>query len=283
MSSQFYGETRDGQNFYVRYRGGTLRVDVGKQPGDDALRDGHCNLETQIGTTYDGTISLTQFCTNFGVTVNGIIPDETDPDARRNGDLTGQTTYWEGYLRQVTIETSRRILREARSILPGALLVRPVLNKAYKLERLEEISPERADYSSIWLINGPSGLAEINIDPDFGVLPKRDQILIGINCTIWQYPATNCTSLKRQAEKDLGRTFFVPGERGMPEAIALATVTLSVHSNFPKENRMSRDVLSSLGEAILRLLPLTRMERINLVTGDVIDRVEHPIDPSIVE
>ena len=57
--SQFYGETHDGLDVYVRYRGGTLRVHVGNKPGDDALDDGLCILETHIGTQYDGTMSLT--------------------------------------------------------------------------------------------------------------------------------------------------------------------------------------------------------------------------------
>ncbi len=281
--AQFYGETHEGLGVYVRYRGGALRVHVANKPGDDALDDGQCILQTQIGTRYDGTMSLTQFCTNFGVTVNGIIPEETDPEARRNADLTGQTTYWEGYLRQITIETSRRILSEACSTFPEALLVRPVLNDAYKLERLETTTPEQIDYWNAWLINGPSALAEVSIDPEFGVLPNSDQILVAISFSLWQYPAPRYTSQKRQAEADLGRTLFVPSERGMPEDIALATDTLSLSASFPKENHVVREDLAALGEAIEKLLPATQMECINLVSGDVIDRVEHPVDPAIVE
>ena len=161
--------------------------------------------------------------------------------------------------------------------------MRPVLNEAYELERLEVTSPERVDYSNTWLINGPSGLAEINIDPEFGVMPTSDQLLIAIICTLWQYPAPMYTSQKRQAEQDLGRTFFVSGERGMPEDLALTTDTLSLHSSFPKGNRVARDVLASLGEAIERLLPVILVERINLVTDDIIDRIEYRIDPAIVE
>lgn len=281
--AQFYGETHEGLDVYVRYRGGTLSVHVATKPGDDALDDGTCILQTQIGTRYDGTISLTQFCTNFGVTINGVIPEESDPEARRNADLTGQTTYWEGYLRQITIETSRRILNETCSTFPGALLVRPILNKAYQLERLEATSPEQVECWNVWLINGPSALAEIKIDPEFGVMPKSDQLLVAIRCNLWEYPAPRYTSAKRLAEQDLGRRFLVPGERGMPEDVALATDTLSLHAGFPNENHVAQKTLATLGDGILKLLPVARMERINLATGDVIDRVEHRIDPAIVE
>ena len=186
--SQFYGETHDGLDVYVRYRSGTLRVHVGKQTGDHALDDGHCILETEIGTTYDGTISLTQFCTNFGVTVNGIIPEETDPEARRNADLTGQTTYWEGYLRQVTIETSQKILREACLALPNALLVKPVVNDAFKLERLELTVPEQIDTFDVWLVDGPSVVTDIATTPEDYVLPNNDHLQNSLGFASWKYP-----------------------------------------------------------------------------------------------
>lgn len=281
--SQFYGKTHDGQDVYVRYRSGILRVLVANVPGIRAVDDGQCILQTQIGTQYDGTISLTQFCSTFGVTVYGIIPKETNPQAHRNADFTGQTTYWEGHLAQITIETSRRILIEACRTLPDALLVRPVVNDANKLERLEATTPEQIDYRHAWLITGASGMAEINIDPEFGVLPAPDQLVVEIQFSPWQFPVPRFTRLTRHAETDLGCTLFVPGERGMPEDIALTTDTLSMNSRFRKSDEVTRNQLAELGEAISRLIPPTNLERIDLKTGSPIDYVDRPIDPVIVD
>ncbi|MEP0248111.1 MAG: hypothetical protein ABJD83_09195, partial [Roseobacter sp.] len=221
--SQFYGETHDGLDVYVRYRGGSLRVHVGYEPGDDALRDGNCILDADIGPPFDGSMSLTQFCANFGVTVNGIIPDETDPDAHRYTNLTGQTTFWKAHLHRITIDTARKIVAKAWSAFPNALLVKPITNDKFKLERLELTTPERIDTSSVWLIDGPSLLTEIDINPEDGILPKSNQLQVSIAFSSWQYPAPKYTSQLRQAEEELGQTFFVPGERNMPNEIALAT------------------------------------------------------------
>ncbi|WP_420862727.1 hypothetical protein [Algirhabdus cladophorae] len=127
--TQFYGETHDGCDVYVRYRGGRLAVHVATTIGQDAL-DGRCVLQVDIGGVYDGTISLTQFCRHFGVTVNGAIPGETDPKADRLTDFTGQTTYWEVHLDQTMDQTSRAIVSKACAVFSQAMLVQPIYDKA---------------------------------------------------------------------------------------------------------------------------------------------------------
>jgi hypothetical protein len=87
--------------------------------------NGNCILDADIGPPFDGSMSLTQFCANFGVTVNGIIPDETAPDAHRYANLTGQTTFWKAHLNRITIDTARKIVAKAWSAFPNALLVKP--------------------------------------------------------------------------------------------------------------------------------------------------------------
>ena len=78
--SQFYGETADGREVYIRYRGGRFSIEI----------DGERVLEADIGPHLDGEISLSQVCRHFGV--NGEIQGETDPEADRNTDFSGQTT-----------------------------------------------------------------------------------------------------------------------------------------------------------------------------------------------
>ncbi|TCS48220.1 hypothetical protein EDD52_1574 [Primorskyibacter sedentarius] len=281
--SQFYGETHEGLDVYVRYRGGTLRVHVANEPGDDALRDGDCILEADIGPPFDGSMSLTQFCTNFGVTVDGIVPDETDPHAHRYANLTGQMTFWKANLSQITIETARKIVGKAWSVFPNALLVKPVTNEKFKLERLELTTPERIDTLSVWLIDGPSLLTDIETSPEDYVLPSKDQLQISISFSSWQYPAPKYTSQQREAEKELERKFYVPGEKNMPKDIELATDGISLSACFPKEDQTTKNALTRLGEAIAQLLPLTSLERIDLATGDPIDVIKRPIDPVILD
>lgn len=279
--SQFYGETHDGLDVYVRYRGGTLRVHVGYEPGDNALRNGNCILEADIGPPFDGSMSLTQFCKNFGVTVNGSTPDETDPDAHRYANLTGQTTFWKASLGRVTIETARKILGKAWSAYPNALLVKPITNNKFMLERLELTTPESVDNSHVWLIDGPSLLTEIDTSPEDYILPKSDQLQISINFSSWQYPNPKYTSQLSQAETDLGRTFFVPGEKNMPKEIELATDALNLSASFPKEDQLKREGLAKLGEAISQQLPMTKLERVDLATGHSISCIDKPLDPVI--
>jgi hypothetical protein len=260
-----------------------LRVHVSDEPGDDALRDGSCILEADIGPPFDGSMSMTQFCTNFGVTINGAIPDETDTDAHRYADLTGQMTFWKAHLNRVTIETSRKIVGIAWSAFPDALLVKPITNDQFKLERLALTNPTRIDTTNIWLIDGPSRLSEINTNPEDYILPKLDQLQISISFSSWKYPAPKYTSQLGLAEEELGRTFFVPGERNMPKEIELTYDSLSFSASFRKEDQYARGALESLGEAISQQLPVTSLERVDLVTGKTLGQIDRPIDPVVVE
>lgn len=281
--SQFYGETHDGLDIYVRYRSGRLRVHIGTEPGDDAYHDGNCILEADIGHPLDGSISLTQFCKHFGVTINGTIPGETDPDSHRYADLTGRTTSWSAHLNRVTIETSRRIVGKACSAFPDALLVKPVTNDQSELERLILTDPDTIDTLEVWLIHGPSLLKEIDTNPVDYVLPKAGQLQISIRFPGWKYPAPRYTSQLRQAEKDLERTLFVPGERNMPTDIELAIHSMNLGAGFPSGDHEARNALEGLGDIISNVLPATKLERFDLASGEALDQIERPTDPVIVE
>lgn len=280
--AQFFGKTHGGLEVYGRYRGGSLRVHVARAPGTDAVYDGTCILAAEIGPPLDGSMSLTQFCATFGVTINGTVPEETDPDAHRYSNLTGQITFWQAHLSQITIETARSIVAKACSLFPDALLVKPVRNDRYRLERLELTTPEGIDTLNVWLVDGPALLTEIEHRPEEGVMPRSDQLKISIIFSSWQYPAPIYTSPLRQAVEDLGRKYFVPGECNMPKEMELATDSLSVTASFATGDQAKRDALASLGDAISRQLPMSRLERVDLATGDVVGEIERPIDPVIL-
>ena len=281
--SQFFGETHEGLSVYVRYRNGWIGVYIGNEPGVETFGGGRCILESGIGPPLDGAMSLTQFCTNFGVTVNGRIPDETDTDAHRYKDLTGRTTYWGANLNEVTIETARNILASACSSLPNALLVKALTDDEFKSKRLELTSPRQVDVFNVWLIDGPSSLAEIESGPGDYVLPKTGQLTIAIHYSPWRYPGPRYEKHADRAERELGRPVIVAGDRKMPKEFELTTDFIMLRTHFSKEDHLKRDALTKLSEAISAHLPVTKLERVELATGNSIGTFDRPIDPVIVD
>lgn len=192
-------------------------------------------------------------------------------------------TFWTAIINQITIETARKIVSKAWSVFPNALLVKPITDDKFKLERLELTTPERIDTLSVWLIDGPSLLIDIETSPADYVLPSKGQLLILISFSSWQHPAPKYTSQQREAEKELERTFYVPGQKNMPKEIELATDSIILCTCFPKEDQTTRNALTRLGEAIEQQLPLTSLERIDLATGEPIGVIKRPIDPVILD
>ena len=280
--SQFYGQTHDGRDVYARYRGGTLRVHVGKQLGDDALRCGDCILEEEIGPPFDGAMSLSQFCDNFGVTVNGSVPAETDPEAHRYKDLTGQTTFWDAHVSRVTVETSRKFVGRAWSCFPNALLVKAVTDSQFSLERLQLTTPSTIDTLCVWMVDGPSLTSEIKTHPTEYILPKSGQLQISISYSAWKYPVPKYTGQVKIAEQALNKVLYVAGERDTPDKHALCTDSLSFHAAFPTEDRGSRASLERLSELLRQELPQTIVDRIDLATGQIVGQLTRPLDPVIV-
>jgi len=234
-------------------------------------------------------MSLTQFCTNFGVTVEGAIPKETDPEAHLYANLSGQTTFWKVHLHRITIETSRKIVDKARSAFPNALLVKPVYvrpepHEGLVLNRVELTTPEKIDTSSVHLIDGPSLLTDIEVSPGAGILPKSGQLQISASFSSWKASLQRHMAFERMAEKELGQIFYVPGkQKDLPKETELITVGLNMSASFQKYDEATRSKLASLGEAISQLIPPTNLERIELKTGNRIDYIDRPIDPVVVD
>jgi hypothetical protein len=88
--AQFWGKTTDGQEVYVRYRGGWLSV----ERGDETL------LEAGIGPGLHGQMLLEQACDLTGLTVSGRSPPLSEAQrlaAAEQEDIldwSGRTTYW---------------------------------------------------------------------------------------------------------------------------------------------------------------------------------------------
>jgi hypothetical protein len=279
--SQFYGQTHDGRDVYVRYRGGVLRVHVADVPGKNAYNSPP-NLEIEVGPVLDGSLSLSGFCRYFGVTVNGQIPAETDPEAYRYADLSGQSTFWDANFEHVTDETSRKILAACLDTIPGALLIQADFNDRYEIERLIEVNPDEIKGHSIHLVVGSFSPKEIATGPLNEFLLKEGQWEIIANFPLWQFPEPRYTSHGQvAASKELGRDLIEVGMRGMPKGAELAVSYLTLAATFPTSQKTIRTVLSRLGELLASLLPQTKLENVDLSNGKVISEREEPLDPAI--
>lgn len=281
--SQFYGETQNGRDVYVRYRGGVLRVDMANSALDD-VRDGSTILEARIGPAFDGAISLTQFCSHFGVTVDGKIPAETDPNAHRHTDFSGQTTYWQAFLPRMTRDTSRDILAACRDHFPNAMLVQPVRDQNSKLDRVVEVAPENIASYDAYLIGGASSIADIDVSAAEGILQKPGQLRITLGFQLWRWPKPYLSNmLLGRAIKDLQRTPIQAGIQGMPDGQGIAHATLTLRAAFPTDQSAKRAQFSGLGNVLKRFLPITRLERVDLKTGQTISELNQPLDPKLRE
>lgn len=281
--SQFYGETHDGLDVYVRYRGGHLSVDIGKERGDDAI-GGSRILEADIGPVFDGSISLTQFCKFFGVTINGNIPTESDSDADHYTDFSGQTTYWRAYLERVTKETSYKLFNAVLETFPSGLLVSVETDEKYRLKRLVEVDASSVADHSVWLIDGAESISEIETSTSRYILPKLGQLQLSINFDLWKRPKPYYSSMGlERASKELGRTLIEAGIRGLPEEDEIAYSTFRLTTEFPSSDELWRERLDGLGNRLQQFLPPTKLERVELDTGNVLSDLVRPLDPALVE
>ena len=95
--SQFYGTASDGEEIYIRYRGGGLRIDKG---GDD----GETIYSETFGPRYHGDILIEQVCELTGITIKGESVQASPADFKRAEvnelsvrDFSGRTLYWDRY------------------------------------------------------------------------------------------------------------------------------------------------------------------------------------------
>lgn len=279
--SQFYGKTQDGQDVYVRYRGGWISLRIGKRAGEDALATPPL-IDAKVGPDFDGCLSLHQFCRHFGVRVNGALPAETDKAALRYTDLSGQTTYWRSDLPQVTHQTSRALLAACQRALPDALMVQPVLDEKFRVLRLQAVTPAQVQAATIWLVQGAKRPEDIPTDPSEYVLPQRGQIQINIHYRGWQWPGLRQhQGIHAQACKDLGRALLVPSALDATGNTALPLESFHLKADFETKDTGTRQMLLTLAKALAGCMPVTTLEHVDLRTGAVVETLQQPLDPLV--
>lgn len=282
--AQFYGQTHDGKEVYVRYRGGGLSVTVGDEP-DIAKR--HRILDATIGPPLHGDLSIGQLCHQFGITINGARPSlPTTPQEmyrERCKDLSGATTFYDVWLSS-TFETQKGFLKAALSSLPHATLLQPILDqyvvKGYRAcPAIEDLA---SDFS--YLLAGKLFAWETiaNIEEERLWVGELDGcVAIRITTCGFQYP------IHKYGNDDAARV-----HRAIGKDISVAGQvddclygTLSLHSQFRIGNSESRALLKKLDSVLDTFFPAHEISWFDLVTGEkeTEDSYVMPLDPAVAD
>ena len=144
--SQFYGKTADGSSVYLRYRGGSLRIDKG-EPGV-AFDVGTMTeiYRARIGPPFHGDILIEQICDLTGVTVRGERLSLSEEKWARESDdvdvidFSGRRKYFEVGLCCSDNELPL-LLRDLTDHIEGVVVV-------FEYASVEPNPPERPFYTS---------------------------------------------------------------------------------------------------------------------------------------
>lgn len=91
--SQYWGQTPDGREVYIRYRNGYLSIDVAEKQGGEAPYNGGV-LDVHIGPPLDGEISAQQLIALTGLKVDVLDEGQVSAKTESERDLSGATTFW---------------------------------------------------------------------------------------------------------------------------------------------------------------------------------------------
>lgn len=91
--SQYWGQTPDGREVYIRYRNGYLSIDVAEKQGDKAPYNGGV-LDVHIGPPLDGVLSAKQLIALTGLKVDMLDEGQVSEETESERDLSGATTFW---------------------------------------------------------------------------------------------------------------------------------------------------------------------------------------------
>lgn len=91
--SQYWGQTPDGREVYIRYRNGYLTIDVAEQQGEEAPCNGGV-LDVHIGPPLDGELSAKQLIALTGLKVDVLDKGQVSAETESERDISGATTFW---------------------------------------------------------------------------------------------------------------------------------------------------------------------------------------------
>lgn len=107
--SQYRGQTPDGRDVYIRYRGGYLSIDVAPESGEQAPIKGNV-LYILLGPPLDGELSAQQLIALTGIKVDVLDEGQVSAETASERDLSGATTFWSALGISATKEGAEQLL-----------------------------------------------------------------------------------------------------------------------------------------------------------------------------
>lgn len=267
--AQFVGETHDGREVYVRYRGGQFSVHVANGPGQDALGGGTCLVDTKIGPPLHGGMSIEQVCNYFGITINGTCPPMSMPEQmlyRSCPDLSGATTFYDAWLSS-TFDAQKRFLAAALTVLPAVTLLEPVLDgfTVKGLRVCPSMENLASDHSYI-VLGGPlTAQAVASLPPDWPAgYDLAGGTVIRLRTCGFQYP------VRKYGNDDAGRVHRTTGKiisvAGQVDDCAYGS--FSLHAQFRGDDAERRAHVEQVDRLLDEFFPAYAVAYFDLLTGE---------------
>ena len=261
--AQFWGETQDGKEVYIRYRGGNFSVTLSNEPG---VADGTRLLDVGFGPPLHGGMSIEQICNYFGITIDGACPPlptpgETLPEGCR--DLSGLTTFYDAWLPS-GLDTQKRFLTAALAAFSRATLMQPILDqfRTVGYRACPTVEALTSDYPLIVLGELTADtIARLTHEPlshrEFG-----DCVIQFHTCGI-QYPIRKYGNNDAESVRvTLGKTIHVAGQ--VDDCLY---GSFSVHSEFRTGDTNRQDLLQKFDELLDEFFPACQVDFFDLKTG----------------
>lgn len=241
-------------------------------------------FEQQVGPPYDGQMSLSQFCTHFGATVNGQIPCENDRDAPSYTDFSGHTTYWTCGLSRMTEQTGTELLQTCLDTFPGAFLVESVLDAddQYKVDHLTLVDPSAIQNPGTYIAVGARTVEDINFNWNGPGHPEDGQLCLEVRFDCWGKAEWLFThSDAHVAAKELQVSVFTPGGKfeGAPEGTEIKTSEFRISTAFSANRTYLKETLEKLGNRLAAFRQSFLLQKVDVATGEILGEFRQDLDP----
>jgi hypothetical protein len=262
--SQFWGETHDGRDVYVRYRGGNFSVTVANEPGGtDETRI----LDMTIGPPLHGSISIGQLCHYFGITINGVRPPlPTAEECLQEGysDLSGSTTFYDVWLSS-GLDAQRRFLTAAIAAFPGTTLMQPILDDQFKTVGhcvCPTIESLTSDHSCM-VLGGLTAEAVARLGQEPLLHHEAGHCVIALRTCGFQYPIRKYDN--SEAERVHGATGKTIAVAGQVDDCLYGS--FSLHAQFRNEDSERHAHLQKFDRLLDEFFPAYQVDCFDLRTG----------------
>ncbi|MGV7218979.1 hypothetical protein [Bradyrhizobium sp. UFLA05-112] len=262
--AQFWGETQEGKEVYIRYRGGNFSVTLTNEPG---VADGTRLLDVGFGPPLHGGMSIEQVCNYFGITIDGVCPPLPAPEEmQREGcrDLSGSTTFYDVWL-ESRLDTQRRLLAAALAAFPGSTLIQPIWDDQFRTVGYR-VCPTVESLTSDFLhmvLDGLTAEALGRLTQEPLRLREIGGHLISFHTSGFHYPIRKHPN--GDAERPhgvLGRTIY---EAGTVDDCLYGS--FSAHSEFPTGDASRQGLLQKFDRLLNEFFPACQVDYFDLKTG----------------